>query len=131
LENKNELRIAILDDEKDMLQALSILLEKLGYQSPSVFQDGTSLVRSMMIDRKSYDVLLIDYRMPEMNGIEAAKIIQRYRKETKIIMITGYEFVRKKASEIGIAFLLKPFTMGDLSHCLENLKLVDPQTLGS
>ena len=34
--------------------------------------------------------------MPEMNGIEAAKIIMRYRKETNLVVMSGYDFVKEK-----------------------------------
>jgi CheY-like chemotaxis protein len=116
------MKIAIVDDVEDLGQMISIVLQKLGYPSPSVFHDGTSLVRALMIDHASFDVILMDYRMPEMDGIEAAKIIQRYRKDVKIVIFSAYDFVKEKASEIGIPFLVKPFSMEQLAECLNKLE---------
>ena len=61
----------------------------------------------------------MDYRMPEMNGIEAAKIIQRYRKNTKIILTTAYDSVKQEALSEGLMFLQKPVSKDDLD---KNLK---------
>jgi YesN/AraC family two-component response regulator len=77
----------------------------------------------MMNDQQSYDVILLDYRMPEMNGIEAAKILKRYRPQTKIVMTTGYDFVRQQAADLGIPFLQKPYSMEHLAECLNKLNL--------
>jgi CheY-like chemotaxis protein len=63
------LRIAVIDDENQLTNTYSKVVQKLGYPSPSVFNDGTSLVRALMTDHTSFDVILLDYRIPEMNGI--------------------------------------------------------------
>jgi CheY-like chemotaxis protein len=127
LEEIKSLRIAVVDDDKDLSEIYSKVLQKLGYPTPSVFNDGTSLVRALMANRDSFDLIIMDYRMPEMNGIEAAKIIQRYRKNVKIIMLSAYESVREKADDIGVPFLQKPFSMDQLSRCLDNIRLVNPE----
>lgn len=121
--DKGRLKIAIVDDEKELSDVCSKMLVKMGYSSPSVFNDGTSLIRSIMNDRLSFDVILMDYRMPEMNGIEAAKIVIKLRPQTKIIMITGIDHVKEKAAEIGVLYLQKPFTAKQLAECLNKLKL--------
>jgi CheY-like chemotaxis protein len=115
------LRVAIVEDSPDLAFTLSKVLSKFGYPSPAVFHDGTSIVRALTRDRESFDVILMDYRMPEMNGIEAAKIIQRYRKDTKIILASAYAFVKDKASEAGLPFLQKPFSSAQLVDCLDSL----------
>ena len=121
---ESNLKIAIVDNEKDLLDIFSTIVEKLGYSKPSVFNDGTSLIRAFMTDHASYDVILLDYRMPEMNGIEAAKIIQRYRKDTKVIITSGYDFVKEKAAEIGVPFLAKPFSIEQLAQSLNGNKSI-------
>ena len=116
------LRIAIVDDEPDLAVLYSKVLQKLGHDSTSIFHDGTSLVRALTSEGTNFDVILMDYRIPEMDGIEAAKIIQRYRKDTKIIMISGYEFVKDKAAEVGLTFLSKPFSIRQLAQTLDRMK---------
>ncbi|MFI5421739.1 MAG: response regulator, partial [Nitrososphaerales archaeon] len=119
------LKIAVVDDEKDLLSTYSLVVKTLGYKEPEVFSDGTSLIRSLMNDQKSFDVILMDYRMPEMNGIEAARLIKRYRRQTQIVIMSGYDFVKEKAGAFGIPFLQKPFSIKQLGECLENLKMDD------
>ncbi len=83
METSNNLKITIVEDQKGLAVAYSKAIEKLGYPSPSVFNDGTSIVKALTKDRQSFNVIIMDYQMPEMNGIEAAKIIQRYNRDTR------------------------------------------------
>ena len=111
----------MVDDIENLSQTISRVIEKLGYTKPSLFSDGTSLVRALFQDKQAFDVILLDYRMPEMNGIEAAKIIQRYRKEVKLVIVSAYDFVKEKAADIGVRFLQKPFSIEQLEECLNTL----------
>lgn len=108
-----------MDDEPEIGLAFSRMISYLGYPEPSVFNDGTSLVNAMVKDRQFFDLVLMDYRMPEMNGIEAAKIIQRYRPGTKIILVTGIDAARDQAQAEGLRYLRKPVPMGVLAAYLE------------
>ncbi len=121
-EEKSGLKIAIVDDQPELLTTFSRALQALGYPEPSIFPNGTSIVRALMTNQEHFDVILMDYRMPEMNGIEAAKLIKRYRKDAKIVIMTGYDFVKEKAAEIGVPFLQKPFKLEQLVQCLDTIK---------
>jgi DNA-binding NtrC family response regulator len=120
----NKLNIAIVEDDPDIRSILSIMLtQRLGFPQPSLFNDGNSFVKALTEDRLSFDVVIMDYRMPEMNGIEAAKIIMRHRSGVKIILVTGYD-VEKEARSIGLLYLQKPFSMEALSKILEESSTV-------
>jgi DNA-binding NtrC family response regulator len=116
--NRN-LRIAIIDDQKELSFVYSQIIEQLGYQSPSIFNNGTSIVNALAKDRQSFDIVIMDYQMPEMDGIEAAKIIQRYRKDTKVILATSLHSVKQEARAAGLPILMKPFSINQLAECLE------------
>jgi DNA-binding NtrC family response regulator len=118
VEANRNLKIAIVDDQEELSDVYSTGIEKLGYPAPSMFYNGTSMVRALTRDRQSFDVIIMDYRIPEMSGIEAAKIIQRYRSETKIIIATANNFVRHEAIMAGFSFLQKPFSAEQLAECL-------------
>src|SRR5579862_2266064 len=122
METNSKLKIAVVDDDTSIADLYCQIIEKLGYAKPAVFHNGTSLVKAMALDRLSFDVIIMDYRMPEMNGIEAAKIIQRYKKDTKIVIATAYDLVKEKASAAGLPLLLKPFSTEQLSECLSDLE---------
>ena len=85
MQKNNDLKIAIVDDDPDLPLLYSQVIGKLGYKSPSIFNNGTSIVNALSADHLSFDLIIMDYRMPEMNGVEAAKIIHRYRNHTKIL----------------------------------------------
>ncbi len=113
------MKIAIVEDDPDIRSLLSITLtQKLNYPNPALFEDGISLVNAQTEDHLSFDIIIMDYRMPEMNGIEVAKIIQRYRPGTKIILITGYD-VKNEASGAGLLYLQKPFSIEALAEVLK------------
>ncbi len=116
------MKIAVVEDDPDIRSLLSMMLtQKLRHPEPSLFSDGSSLVRALTEDHNSFDVIIMDYRMPEMNGIEAAKIIRRHRNGTKIILTTGYD-VKEEAQGAGLLYLQKPFSIDALA------KILDQQT---
>ncbi|MDA4130978.1 MAG: response regulator [Thaumarchaeota archaeon] len=116
------LKIAVVDDEEDLALVYRVIFRKLGYSPPSIFRDGTSIVKALARDHGSFDIIVMDYRMPEMNGIEAAKIIKKYRQDTKIILVTAFDSVKQEALAAGFTFLSKPFSIEQLALCLESVK---------
>jgi CheY-like chemotaxis protein len=115
----SSLKIAVVDDDRDLSYVYSKILESLGYPNPSIFKDGTSIVKALTVDRQFFDVIIMDYQMPEMNGIEAAKIIQRYQKDTKIIIATAFDAIKQDAAAAGLPLLLKPFSAKQLAKSIE------------
>jgi CheY-like chemotaxis protein len=113
-------KIAVVDDEPEMRKSFSIVISYLGY-SPTVFESGTSFVRALAKDKLSFDLVLMDYRMPEMNGIEASKIIHRYRPDMKIVLISAFDFVEKEALANGLLYMKKPVSMSTLSKILQQV----------
>jgi CheY-like chemotaxis protein len=122
----SNLKIAVVDDDRDVSATYSRIIERLGYPQPSIFKDGTSIVKALIADRESFDLIIMDYQMPEMNGIEAAKIIQRYKKDTKIILATAFAHAEEEAIAAGLPLLLKPFTVKKLAESLSKQTLVLP-----
>jgi CheY-like chemotaxis protein len=118
-------KIAIVDDDPEIRNIFSRVISHLGYSS-FVFESGTSLVRALAKDKLSLDLVLMDYEMPEMNGIEASRIIQRYRTNIKIVLITAYDFVEKEALANGLLYVRKPLSMEALSKILKQTFDVPP-----
>jgi DNA-binding NtrC family response regulator len=111
MEIGDTMKIAIVDDDPDVRTSYSMMLERLGIPSPEIFNDGTSLVNAIIQANSSFSIIFMDYQMPQMNGIETAKIVSRFCKHTRIIMISGYEEARGEASKLGIEFLPKPVSL--------------------
>ena len=75
---KSILKTAIVDDEIELGELYSRALVRFGYSSPSLFTDGNSLVDSIMREGEAFDILIIDFQMPGINGIEASKIVLQH-----------------------------------------------------
>jgi len=107
-----------VDDNPEMRKSFAMVISHLGY-SASVFESGTSFVQAIAKDKLSFDLVLMDYRMPEMNGIEAAKIIQRNRPNMRIVLITAVDFVESEALANGLLYVRKPVSMLALAKILQ------------
>src|ERR1035438_3255251 len=104
-----KIKIAIADDHKLFSGALASLVNKLqGMEVVLITIDGMSLIKEM--ENEKIDVLLLDINMPNLNGIETAKILVKKYPDLKIIIISMYENKNLIYTlvELGInAYLLK------------------------
>lgn len=113
--------LLIADDEQLERQALRFIVEQ---KCPNIriigeTGDGKSAVQIATIEKP--DIVLMDIRMPEMNGLEAAKRIRAALPDTIIIMLTAFdEFsYAKQALTIGaVEYLLKPVRPEDITRTL-------------
>lgn len=102
-------KIAVVDDETEILNMISRFLNRNGKYNVSTYSNPVTAVSS--IDG-SYDVVLLDIMMPQMNGLEALeKLIEKNPKQ-KVIMMTAYstlDKVLKSHKEGAVHYLMKPF----------------------
>ena len=90
---KKALRILVAEDNPSNLKVLVEMLKRLGYRSDAV-ADGREVVQAL--ERLPYDLILMDVRMPEMDGITATQVIRKLRPKNgpKIVAITAYDICR-------------------------------------
>lgn len=84
-------------------------------------KNGLEIVELFKENRDRAEAILMDIKMPEMNGLDATEIIRKEEKELPIIMQTAYAFSsdRDKAMERGATeVLVKPITLSALRSCL-------------
>lgn len=101
-------RILIVDDERNMRNTLADVLEDEGYDVTTA-EDGNVAVE--LCSKNGYDVVLMDVRMPGMNGVDAFRRIRRHQEGVRIVLMSAYdvEGLKQTALEEGvIAFLSKP-----------------------
>ena len=103
-------KILIVDDNNLVVKGLSRLLESAGHVVDSA-ENGQQALQ--VISQKIFDLIILDIRMPGMNGIQIAeKIKQLNTKEIPIIFITGYtdEHIDKVSQKLNVSdFIYKPF----------------------
>ena len=81
-------KILICEDEKDVYEFLKSLLLKSGFDV-HIATDGKESVNKAKEIKP--DLLLLDIRMPKINGLEVAKMIREFNREVKIIFLTGFQ----------------------------------------
>jgi len=126
------LRVAIADDEaparsriRDLLEdcAASFALEVVGEAA-----NGRALIE--LLQRTPADVVLLDIRMPEMDGIEAAQHIQKLADPPSVIFTTAYDVYALKAFELhAVDYLLKPIRLRRLHEALARVRSITPLSL--
>ena len=107
------IRILLAEDDEAMRAYLARALENAGYE---VVAAGNGIDALARLKQSSFDLLLSDIVMPEMDGIELAQHCAQLSPATKVIFITGFAAVTLKAnSETAQARVLsKPFHLKDL-----------------
>lgn len=102
-------KIAIVDDENDILGMLQKFLKRSGKYDIHIYANPVTAVSS--ID-KTYDLVLMDIMMPQMNGLDALEEIMKKNPEQKVIMMTAFSTLDKvlKSHKQGAThYLMKPF----------------------
>ena len=96
----SSISILVADDEEGMRFMLSQLLGKEGYR---VKEAGNGRVAVDLAGREDFDLVILDIRMPEMDGLEALAQIRRLRPNTPVLMITahGTEAIARQAIAAG------------------------------
>lgn len=108
---KNTIKIAIADDEQLFRKGISFLLEKeTSFEVILEAENGQQLIDA--INPESFpDIILMDLKMPILNGVETTKIIHKNFPDIKIIALTSYD---------GKSFITNMIDVGASSYLLKN-----------
>ncbi|MFM9966776.1 MAG: response regulator, partial [Burkholderiales bacterium] len=115
--------ILLLDDEAALLKSVSRLLEKLGYRV-TTFSRPADAIAAAQTNPESFDVLITDFNMPAMSGLDVAKEILRIRPQMPIALASGHvtEDLRAKALALGIREIVyKPVAIEEMAAVIQRL----------
>lgn len=109
----NAKTVLVVDDDEDLLALVALVLEGEGYKVQTA-TDGREGLE--IIERGMPDLVLLDMKMPVMNGWEFAREFKaRYDARAPIVVITAYTDARERAEEIGAnGWIGKPFDLDTL-----------------
>ena len=110
--------ISIVDDDDSVRESLQRLMRSVGF-AVNVFASAEEFLDS---DLRNTDCLILDVRLPGMNGLELQRHLATSHSDVRIIFITSYEDdeVRARALNAGaVAYFLKPFNDEDLLNAIE------------
>ncbi len=114
LENAPQGQILVVDDDKSMRDACHQILARQGFQVEEAASARQGLI---LLERRSFDVVLLDLVMPDLDGLDALKKIKSLDANCEVIIITGYGSISTavEAMKAGaFHFLSKPFAPDDL-----------------
>ncbi len=115
-------KVLLVDDEKDFLEVMS---ERMQARDMDV-TTATSATKALdRLENEDYDAIILDFKMPDMDGIEALKMIKKKRPSAQIILLTGYATIEKtvEAMKVGaVDFLEKPADIEALSEKIKKAK---------
>ncbi len=117
--NNARLRVLVVDDEEDFGTAVATRLRRRGFEASAVFAGRDAL---RIIQRTRYDVMVLDLKMPEMDGVEVLREVRRLDPNLQVVVLTGHGTVEAgiEGMQLGAAdFLQKPLAIENLCTVIE------------
>ena len=108
------MNIIVVDDEPSIVQMCVKVLQAQGHTVQGFTKATEALTH---LEAEAADLLVVDYKMPELTGIDFIKRAWALRPDMRVVMITahGTREVITRANETGVNVVLKPFTPGELT----------------
>jgi len=114
-------KVLVVDDEDALRTVLSSELASEGYDVGTASDGDLALAE---VEKGKYDLVLLDIKMPHMNGFEVLKHIKEKHPKTKVIMLTGFADLKNaiESKKLGAEdFVSKPYDLVDLLTTIERV----------
>ena len=113
-------KLLIVDDEKNIRAHLTTFFESSGHQVAAA--DSGRQALALLARQDSFDLVLTDYRMAEMNGLELLQQLKRQLPGAAVILMTAYATVESAVAAMkagAFDYVTKPFTLDQIGHAVE------------
>jgi DNA-binding NtrC family response regulator len=110
----NKAKILIVDDEVIFANNISKLISKRGYEVKTVYSGDGAL---KAVEEEDFDVIVLDLKMPGLDGLETLKRIKGKRAQVEVIILTGHGSMDSGIDGIQLGafdFIMKPVRFDDL-----------------
>jgi len=117
----------LIDDDEGLIHFLGRFFQRKGYEV-SACLSGTSAIEK--IESESFDLILLDYKMPDLNGIDILIKIRNSQIKTPVIIMTAYgttELAIEAMKRGAYDYLIKPFERKELSRVVSEALIVNRQ----
>ncbi|MDH4123487.1 MAG: response regulator transcription factor [Thermoplasmata archaeon] len=113
-------KVMIVDDEKAVVDLFDVIQEVCDFQLIAQAYSGEDAVETYSKLRMKPDLIIMDQRMPGIDGVEASKKILSIDKSAKILFVSADPKVEDSAIEAGAkGFIRKPFGLKELEHAIK------------
>ena len=109
-----------MDDNSELCETLADILEMAGFDVKSAKGGEEGIKR---VKERFFDIVLMDIKLPGMNGVGAYKAIKEISPKTRAIMMTAYavkELIEEALNECAFTVLYKPFEMDKMLDLIES-----------
>ena len=122
-------RILLVDDEPAVMEMAARLLKRLGYKVTSQ-TDSVSALEVFRSNPGEFDLVITDYAMPKLTGLDFARKVLRIRPDMPILLCTGFseKITPDSVKELGAELLTKPYGMTQISEMVR--KILDARKVG-
>jgi len=124
-------KVLIVDDEKDFLE---VIAERLGVRGMDVSTATSAEDALLLVEEKSYDVVIMDFMMPALDGFKALKLLKQKQPDIQIILLTGNvpQQKRLEAKKLGALDVIeKPPDLKALIQKIKKAKKTHPSVRGN
>jgi DNA-binding NtrC family response regulator len=114
-------RLLVVDDEEALRTVLSSELSSEGYDVEAA-SDGDEAITK--VQKSNFDLVLLDIKMPKVDGFEVLKFIKKNSPKVKVIMLTGFADLKNaiESKKLGAEdFVSKPYDLVDLLTTIERV----------
>lgn len=115
--DRSPARILLVDDDSAVRAVTATILAESGYK---VAEAGCGSVALDLLREEKFDLLLVDYAMPEMNGAETAAAARRLQPELPVLYVTGYADLKSLRNVQQAHIIYKPYREDELRQKLED-----------
>ncbi|MBQ6553746.1 MAG: response regulator [Firmicutes bacterium] len=130
-----DMRVLVVDDEEIAAEHARIVLDEAGIKADTCLngKDAMHMLELQHTKQEPYNLVLLDWKMPDMDGISVAKEIRKlYSRETTIIILTSFNWdeIMDEALHIGVdSFLAKPLFASNVISEFERIARKNNMTL--
>ena len=115
-------KVLLVDDEEEFIETLAERMRTRGMEVATTNSGANAL---QLVDAEDYDVVVLDLKMPGIDGLEALKRIKRRRPDIQVVLLTGHATVEKGVEAIkegALEFLEKPVDLSSLTDAIHRAK---------
>ena len=115
------MNVLIVDDDEFLTETFKLLLEDSGFNVETAQTGNQALLK---VSQQNFDMAILDYKLPDLNGVELRKQLKERNKDMSVILLTGQVEALEEGAIEGIdkdEILLKPISPDELLKITEKL----------